>query len=189
MFRASYDGTPVAVKQFKFELNDGDPADQENALAFASEVGMLSAMNHINLVRFYGIAVKDSMYHVVTELCENGDLSEKIHKWDALGMEVLGPNEPIPLETQRRMSTEIFNGLSFLHENNIIHRDLKPQNILLDRADTVKIADLGQSTAQARKNSHLTAAPGTPLYQAPEVIDHVMIAILIRICRSCLRCI
>jgi len=36
-------------------------------------------------------------------------------------------------------------GLCYLHENGILHRDLKCENILLDKNNTAKLADLGVS--------------------------------------------
>ncbi|VDN40394.1 unnamed protein product [Gongylonema pulchrum] len=38
---------------------------------------------------------------------------------------------------------QILLGLDFLHSNHVIHRDLKPQNILINRDQTIKIADFG----------------------------------------------
>ncbi len=40
-------------------------------------------------------------------------------------------------------------GVEYLHTMNICHRDLKLENLLLDTANTVKLADFGMaSTAQ-----------------------------------------
>lgn len=38
---------------------------------------------------------------------------------------------------------QLFNGVSYLHDNWIIHRDLKPANILVTEKGQVKIGDLG----------------------------------------------
>jgi serine/threonine protein kinase len=38
---------------------------------------------------------------------------------------------------------EMLNGLAFLHSKNKVHRDLKSDNILVDTAGVVKIADFG----------------------------------------------
>ena len=37
----------------------------------------------------------------------------------------------------------LLKGVSFCHANSIMHRDLKPQNLLVDRAGVLKIADFG----------------------------------------------
>lgn len=41
--------------------------------------------------------------------------------------------------------TQIASGLAYLHEMGVVHLDLKPANILVDRAATAKLADVGFS--------------------------------------------
>ncbi|KAI3528650.1 glycogen synthase kinase-3-like protein [Colletotrichum abscissum] len=66
-------------------------------------------------------------------------------------------------------STQMMNGLSFLHGVGIIHRDVTPRNILISSSNCLKIADFGLS--------HLMSGiePRTPLvcslyYRAPELL-------------------
>ena len=38
---------------------------------------------------------------------------------------------------------QILEGVSYMHSMGVFHRDLKPQNILIDSANLIKIADFG----------------------------------------------
>ncbi len=54
---------------------------------------------------------------------------------------------------------------------NVIHRDLKPENLLIDEADTLKIADFGVSTIMENGNDQLSNNAGTKAFLAPETWD------------------
>ena len=64
---------------------------------------------------------------------------------------------------------QILSAVSLAHAHGIIHRDLKPQNILMDQAGVVKIADFGiaialSETSLTQTNSML----GSVHYLSPE---------------------
>lgn len=71
-----------------------------------------------------------------------------------------------PAET-RALFKQIVDGIAFLHSQGIVHQDIKPANILLKSNGTALISDFGIG------HSFQSAAMvvGTPIYQAPEVID------------------
>ena len=48
--------------------------------------------------------------------------------------------------TARVFFKEIINAVDFMHKQGISHRDIKLENILLDNALNIKIADLGFAT-------------------------------------------
>uniref|UniRef100_A0A914D924 cyclin-dependent kinase n=1 Tax=Acrobeloides nanus TaxID=290746 RepID=A0A914D924_9BILA len=69
----------------------------------------------------------------------------------------------------RHFARQIFEGVDFLHTNNIIHRDLKPQNILVNRDQTIKIADFGLSRNYSL-HSTFTTVVVTLWYRSPEIL-------------------
>jgi cyclin-dependent kinase 2 len=65
---------------------------------------------------------------------------------------------------------QLCNGLNYCHARRIIHRDLKPQNLLIDKAGTLKIADFGLARAFSLPIKTLTHEIETLWYRAPEVL-------------------
>mmetsp|Transcript_18340 Transcript_18340/g.44168 ORF Transcript_18340/g.44168 Transcript_18340/m.44168 type:complete len:451 (-) Transcript_18340:157-1509(-) len=64
---------------------------------------------------------------------------------------------------------QIVKAVHFCHSKRIIHRDLKLENILLDDADKIKIADFGLSDFVA--GGSIVTDAGTEAYLAPEVFN------------------
>ena len=58
-------------------------------------------------------------------------------------------------------------GLNAMHQQGFVHCDMKPNNILISKAGTIKIIDLGQS---CRIGTIKTRIQGTPDYIAPEQV-------------------
>lgn len=72
----------------------------------------------------------------------------------------------------RNMALSIATGMAVLHHHQppIIHRDLKSLNILVDDSGNVKVSDFGLGRTLGG-NSTLSAAVGTFLWMAPEVMN------------------
>ncbi|KAF2302934.1 hypothetical protein GH714_011345 [Hevea brasiliensis] len=152
------DGTIVAVKQLSSKSKQGHRE-------FLNEIGMISALQHPNLVRLYGCCVEGNQLLLVYEYMENNSLAH-----------ALFGNEESQLkmdwQTRQRICVGIAKGLAFLHEESalkIVHRDIKAANILLDRDLNPKISDFGLAKLDEEENTHIsTRVAGTIGYMAPE---------------------
>lgn len=64
----------------------------------------------------------------------------------------------------------MLRGLDFCHSRSVIHRDLKPQNLLIDRAGVLKLADFGLARAFCIPIRTYTHEVVTLWYRAPEIL-------------------
>uniref|UniRef100_A0A6B2LMR1 Protein kinase domain-containing protein n=1 Tax=Arcella intermedia TaxID=1963864 RepID=A0A6B2LMR1_9EUKA len=59
--------------------------------------------------------------------------------------------------------------MKYIHNVEIIHRDLKADNVLINKDDIAKVADLGLAREIDIDNG-MTLMAGTPKWEAPEVL-------------------
>lgn len=74
----------------------------------------------------------------------------------------------------KNFSTQILNGLNFIHSFDIIHADLKPANILVNNFNC-KIIDLGSSFYENDKNNFFSSYIQSRWYRSPETVDKTTI--------------
>ncbi|KAJ9690782.1 hypothetical protein PVL29_013107 [Vitis rotundifolia] len=152
------DGTIIAVKQLSTKSKQGNRE-------FVNEIGMISALQHPNLVRLYGCCVEGNQLILVYEYMENNSLARAL-----FGQVEHRLN--LDWSTRQRICVGIARGLAFLHEGStlkIVHRDIKANNILLDKNLNPKISDFGLAKLDEEDNTHIsTKVAGTIGYMAPE---------------------
>ncbi|XP_039170742.1 probable LRR receptor-like serine/threonine-protein kinase At1g53430 [Eucalyptus grandis] len=152
------DGTIIAVKQLSSKSKQGNRE-------FLNEIGMISALQHPNLVKLYGCCIEGNQLLLVYEYLENNSLAHAIFGQD---------EQLIQLDwaTRKKICLGIARGLAYLHEESIlkiVHRDIKATNVLLDKELNAKISDFGLAKLDEEENTHIsTRIAGTIGYMAPE---------------------
>ncbi|CAF2159746.1 unnamed protein product [Brassica napus] len=150
------DGTIIAVKQLSAKSCQGNRE-------FVNEIGMISGLNHPNLVKLYGCCVEKNQLLLVYEYMENNSLALALNGESA-------PN--LDWAARQRICVGIARGLEFLHEGSMIrmvHRDIKTTNVLLDADLNAKISDFGLARLHEEEHTHIsTKIAGTIGYMAPE---------------------
>ncbi|KAL3377003.1 hypothetical protein AABB24_003428, partial [Solanum stoloniferum] len=152
------DGTVIAVKQLSSKSKQGNRE-------FVNEIGMISSLQHPNLVKLYGCCAEGNQLLLVYEYLENNSLARAL----------FGPEEhhlQIDWPTRQKICIGIAKGLAFLHEESslkIVHRDIKATNVLLDKELNPKISDFGLAKLDDEDKTHIsTRIAGTIGYMAPE---------------------
>lgn len=99
---------------------------------------------------------------LVMDLADGGDLRSALRSGD----------EPTPVETLQ-IADDVLAALEAMHAVGLVHRDVKPENVMLERADGVlraRLGDMGIARPVDRTRS-TGSVLGTDLYIAPEVHD------------------
>jgi serine/threonine protein kinase len=125
---------------------------------FPHEYGILSALEHANVVRVLKQGIVENGVFVATEHCAGGNLEERIRQGisqqDAVGY-----------------LAQIMQGLKAVHAHGILHRNLKPANLLFREDDTLVLTDFGFE-GRLGVNPHF-ATPSDDLNdQSPESTRH-----------------
>ncbi|CAF2090137.1 unnamed protein product [Brassica napus] len=150
------DGNIIAVKQLSSKSCQGNRE-------FVNEIGMISGLNHPNLVKLYGCCVEKNQLMLVYEYMENNSLALALFGKSSLKLK---------WEVRQNICVGIAKGLEFLHEGStirMVHRDIKTTNVLLDADLNAKISDFGLARLHEEEHTHIsTKIAGTVGYMAPE---------------------
>ncbi|CAA0291890.1 unnamed protein product [Arabidopsis thaliana] len=152
------DGVTIAVKQLSSKSKQGNRE-------FVTEIGMISALQHPNLVKLYGCCIEGKELLLVYEYLENNSLARALFGTEKQRLH-------LDWSTRNKICIGIAKGLAYLHEESrlkIVHRDIKATNVLLDLSLNAKISDFGLAKLNDDENTHIsTRIAGTIGYMAPE---------------------
>lgn len=137
-------------------------SEQDDKETF-NEIFILEQLDHPNIMKIYEFYSNRNYYSIVTELCEKGDLFNKIIK-----------KGPMSEEHCALIMYQLLHAVNYFHKMKVVHRDLKPENILIAETERkgypfIKICDFGTATMY-EKGKIDQKAIGTPYYVAPEVL-------------------
>ncbi|KAH9909486.1 protein kinase-like domain-containing protein [Xylariomycetidae sp. FL2044] len=148
-----------AVKQVKKSVFS------DEKINYAAEVEAVTKFSHEKynhrFVKSYGwFDYGDSIY-IAMEYMDNGDLQRYLTR-------------PLPEHEAQLITSQVLEGLAYMHTNGFVHRDLKPSNIMVVKLRPqwwVKIADFG-ITKRKRHDLSIqhTHRRGTMGYAAPEIL-------------------
>ncbi|PSS03597.1 CAMK/RAD53 protein kinase, variant [Coniella lustricola] len=149
-------GTRYAVKVF---TKSPGMEERSKTEGLQQEIAVLMGVSHPNVLCLKDTFDEKHAVFLVLELAAKGELFNLI-----VMKQKLTENET------RKLFTQLFQGIKYLHDRNIVHRDIKPENILMVDDDLhVKLADFGLAKIIGEE-SFTTTLCGTPSYVAPEIL-------------------
>ncbi|XP_022922250.1 CDPK-related kinase 4 isoform X2 [Cucurbita moschata] len=152
-------GKPVAVKIISKSKMTSTVGIED----VRREVKILKALSgHKNLVHFHGAFEDANNIYIVMELCEGGELLERIVSRGGRYQE----------QESKTIIVQILCVVAFCHLQGIVHRDLKPENFLFMKKDEntgLKLIDFGLSDF-VKPDERLNDVVGSAYYVAPEVL-------------------
>ncbi|AAS53463.1 AFR092Wp [Eremothecium gossypii ATCC 10895] len=155
-------GEMMAVKQVEVpKFGSQDETTVNNAEALISEVSTLKDLDHLNIVQYLGFENKNCIYSLFLEYVAGGSVGSLIRLYGHFDEQLI-----------RFLTTQVLEGLAYLHLRGILHRDMKADNLLLDNDGVCKISDFGISRKSNNiySNSEMTMR-GTVFWMAPEMVD------------------
>lgn len=126
------------------------------------EASLLAQLNHPNVVKVIDFESHETQPYLVMEFVEGLNLAE-----------VLTQSGRLAFSHAVEIIIDVAEGLQSAAALGIIHRDVKPANILVDKAGTPKLADLGAGIVRKLDSASAERlnVVGTAYYMAPEQFE------------------
>lgn len=160
----------VALKVLRAEVEFDGGAER-----LEQEARALASLTHPNVITIYEVGEDAGEVYIAMELVNGPNL----RAWQSSSQRTCAE----VLEVYRQAG----RGLVAAHECGLVHGDFKPENVLIDDAGRVRVADFGlaarpgpartsaqpggQHPAETTAPERGTLAGGTPGYMAPELLE------------------
>ncbi|EUC66020.1 tyrosine kinase catalytic domain protein [Rhizoctonia solani AG-3 Rhs1AP] len=155
------DGSQIALKCLRLAL-DSSEASQKQIRNAAHELYIWSKCHHPNVLELIGVTQYRNQIAMVSPWMEHTTLGRYLSRY--------------PQVDRCTLSTQIADGVAYLHGENIVHGDIKGTNILISKDHTAVITDFGTATLKEYTlkftASATTSKPGMSLrWTAPEILE------------------
>ncbi|KAI8894703.1 kinase-like domain-containing protein [Globomyces pollinis-pini] len=158
-----------------FSQKKSHPIDAKNQmksrklmLSLKREISILSELDHENIVKFIGADYIDDGICILLEYVSGGTV--------ASGLKLYGQFDE---RVTQSITSQVLDGLEYLHKRNIVHRDIKGANgtlwffilVLITTEGIAKISDFGLSRKHQRRAYHRmtrNSEVGTIAWASPE---------------------
>ncbi len=144
--------------------------DEEARTLLRRECQIGAALEHVGIVRQYGVEEAEGLAFAVSELVEGETLAHRLRR-----------QGPLPLAAAVELVRQVGEALDYAHDGMAIHRDIKPANIMFlpsigDRSSgepvvRAKILDFGLARLMAHSQYKAMSRVGTVAYMAPEQFE------------------
>ncbi len=131
------------------------PAATEELLR---EARLVAAIEHPHIVPLYEAGNADGLVYLVMRYVPDGSLTKRL-------------TGPMPAAEVARIGTQVVDALAAAHQRGVAHLDIKPDNLLVDAAGNIAVADFGiAQLITSSKPRDLGSVSGSPWYMSPEQV-------------------
>jgi len=126
-----------------------------------STIRRVASVSHPHIAAIVEVDPQGEQPYYVSEYVSGKSLAESIG------------DGPLPVDSVRRISRAVAEGLAAAHARGAVHANLKPRNIIIDESGRTKIVDFGGICPVEPPRSlpsDMAAFAGVPFYVSPEQI-------------------
>ena len=158
--RNSHTGTFVALKEIHLDSEEGTPSTA------IREISLMKELKHENIVSLYDVIHTENKLMLVFEYMDK-DLKKYMDTYPHQTGSARGALDAVTIKS---FMFQLLRGIAFCHDNRVLHRDLKPQNLLINNAGQLKLADFGLARAFGIPVNTFSNEVVTLWYRAPDVL-------------------